>query len=187
MKKVITILLLCLLSCKSVLALGGDIPGESSGFLFLNVMHKCFSISNCFLQKLLTVNIRINIGLIGFEGDGAFNYKLNSTRLQHLLESGLSYHYPHIIQTKMKMNVEFLMEYYILSLNLITIEVALEKQIRAIDQVEILLFVFFILFQIRGSQSSTYDLDISDLAKQYFKTLLIGKFPSRKSQSSAPV
>jgi hypothetical protein len=57
--------------------------------------------------------MRINVALLGFDGDGGHRYVLDTERFKKLLEDSLPEHQPFIVDTQSKLNANFVFEYNI--------------------------------------------------------------------------
>ena len=62
-------------------------------------------------QEPIAVDLRINVVLVGLNGDGAFTYKLPESRLASLLATALPTYRPSLVEEERPLNVEYTLRY----------------------------------------------------------------------------
>lgn len=64
-----------------------------------------------YTREPIAVDLRINVVLVGLNGDGAFTYKLPESRLASLLATALPTYRPSLVEEERPLNVEYTLRY----------------------------------------------------------------------------
>lgn len=63
------------------------------------------------MQEPIELELKINVVLVGLNGDGAFGYQVDAASLASLLEATLPKHRPSLVEEQRPLNVEYSLRY----------------------------------------------------------------------------